>query len=213
MSKERLEIIDCPNCGQKSEFIVWDSLNGDLDPHAKQMLMNGSLFKFKCAACGHEANVGYDILYHDMSHQAMIYLVRPEMVEETKKMMEATSQKLPLTDNYRKRIVTDQNHLREKALIFDAGYDDRLIEIIKVFMFAEAYKRNQSIDLQNTYFYTEGNTMSVQFICEHPLMADLPIEMYEDMKKAFAEKLDKVDNQETLIDSFWAMRSLSAWKE
>jgi hypothetical protein len=68
--------------------MVWDSLNSDLDPDAKQKLLDGTLFQYKCEKCGHEASVAYDILYHDMKNNTMVYLVEHSVVEETKKYME-----------------------------------------------------------------------------------------------------------------------------
>ena len=44
MSKERIQKITCPECGQEIEMVIWDSLNGDLDPEAKAQLLNGTLF-------------------------------------------------------------------------------------------------------------------------------------------------------------------------
>ena len=39
-------------------------------------------------------------------------------------------------EGFSRRVVCDQNTLREKALIFDNGPDDRVIEIIKMISFA-----------------------------------------------------------------------------
>ena len=75
MSMERKETITCPECGHTQDFIIWQTLNGDLDPEAKQQLLDGTLFRFECNKCGHKSNVDYGILYHDMMHQAMIYYV------------------------------------------------------------------------------------------------------------------------------------------
>lgn len=75
MSMERKETITCPECGHTQDFIIWQTLNGDLDSEAKQQLLDGTLFRFECDKCGHKSNVNYGILYHDMRHQAMIYYV------------------------------------------------------------------------------------------------------------------------------------------
>ena len=69
MSLENKEIIKCPECGKENEFIVWQSLNGDLDPEAKQKLLDGTLFQFKCSGCGYESNVSYPTLYHDTARR------------------------------------------------------------------------------------------------------------------------------------------------
>ena len=83
MSKERRETVTCPECGNVQNFIVWQSLNGDLDSEAKQQLLDGTLFRFVCNKCGYTSHVDYNLLYHDMTHKAMIYYVKEEFVEQT----------------------------------------------------------------------------------------------------------------------------------
>lgn len=68
MSIERKEMIICPKCGHEQEFLVWQSLNGDINPEAKQQLIDGTLFHFECEKCGDKSNVDYSMLYHDMTH-------------------------------------------------------------------------------------------------------------------------------------------------
>jgi len=62
MSKEHTEIITCPECGKKSDFTVWDSLNTMIDPEEKEKIINGELFRFTCPECGFTTMVDYAIL-------------------------------------------------------------------------------------------------------------------------------------------------------
>lgn len=63
-----------------------------------------------------------------MTNQVMVYFVDEESVEETLATMNEAEKKINLEmPGYRKRIVTDQNALREKAIIFDQKLDDRVI--------------------------------------------------------------------------------------
>ena len=64
MSMERTESVTCPKCGKASDFIIWESLNADIDPEAQQQLIDGSIFHFTCPECGHKSNVNYGMLYH-----------------------------------------------------------------------------------------------------------------------------------------------------
>lgn len=83
MSRKRIKKITYPKCGHTQDYILWQSLNGDLNPEAKQELLNGTLFRFNCKNCGYESNVDYTILYHDMMHNAMVYYVDEDSVEQT----------------------------------------------------------------------------------------------------------------------------------
>lgn len=51
MSKHMKEQITCPECGKKSDFLIWESINTTLDPEMKQAVRDGSAFMFKCPHC------------------------------------------------------------------------------------------------------------------------------------------------------------------
>lgn len=160
MSKERKEIVTCPKCNKESDYIIWESLNGDLDPEAKKELMDGTLFQFNCPHCGHQCNVDYGMLYHDMAHQVMVYYVSEDSVEKTQKMFSDIDGKIGIPmPGYRKRIVTNQNALREKAIIFENELDDRVIELIKIFYLANAQERFPDANVEAAFFLIhDGNT-------------------------------------------------------
>ena len=80
MSLRRKKTVACPKCNKESDYLFWESLNGDLDPEAKTQLIDGTFFQFKCPHCGHECKVDYGMLYHDMAHQTMIYYVSENSV-------------------------------------------------------------------------------------------------------------------------------------
>lgn len=209
MSMEHKESITCPECGQKQDFIVWHSLNGDLDPEAKQRLLDGTLFHFKCDNCGHRSNVNYGMLYHDMTNQVMVYFVDEDSVEETLETMNDTEGKIGIPmPEYRKRIVTDQNALREKAIIFDQKLDDRVIEIIKLIYYSNASKQVPDANIDAVYFLVADDKYILQFIGDKTLSAEVPVEMYEKIKSDFAERLENAGDKEALVDMHWASEFL-----
>lgn len=209
MSMERKETITCPECGHTQDFIVWQTLNGDLNPDAKQQLLDGSLFSFECKKCGHKSNVDYGILYHDMTHKAMVYYVDEDSVEQTQATMVDVEKKIGFEiPGYRKRIVTDQNTLREKAIIFEHGLDDRVVEIIKLIYYADASKQFPEANITAVYFLIADDKYILEFIGDRPLSAEIPVEMYEELKSDFAERLDAADGKEVLINVDWASEFL-----
>lgn len=209
MSMERKETVTCPECGQEQDFIVWHSLNGDLDPEAKQRLLDGTLFRFECSNCGHRSNVNYGMLYHDMTNQVMVYFVDEDSVEETLATMNDAENKIGIPmPEYRKRIVTDQNALREKAIIFDQKLDDRVIEIIKLIYFSNACKQVPDANIVAVYFLVADGKYILQFIGDKPLSAEVPMEMYEKIKSDFAERLENAGDKEALVDIHWASKFL-----
>ena len=212
MSRKQKETITCPKCKQESEFIIWKSLNADINPEAKQNLLDGSLFNFECSNCGHKCNVDYGILYHDMKKQVMVYYVNESSVEKTKEMM-ADTKKLKGMEEYRNRIVTNQNALREKAIIFDNDLDDRIIEIIKLIYFANAHEQFPDANVTEIYFSVDEGKYFLDLIADSPMSTQIPDNVYDDIKKEFSERLNEDDSDETIIDMMWAANFIKDFAE
>ena len=73
MSSFRNIKITCPACNTEGTYMVWDSVNVDLDPELKSKVMDGSLFTWVCPNCKKSFNAPYSFLYHDMTHNFMVY--------------------------------------------------------------------------------------------------------------------------------------------
>ena len=73
MSSFRNIKITCPACNTEGSYTVWDSVNVDLNPELKSKVMNGSLFTWICPNCKQSFNAPYSFLYHDMTHNFMVY--------------------------------------------------------------------------------------------------------------------------------------------
>jgi hypothetical protein len=210
MSKERIEVIPCPKCGHEQNFTVFESLNGDLDPAAKMSLLNAELFKFRCGECEFETNVVYDILYHDMTHQAMVYLIPKNAVEEVTRMMDHADTAFGFgTSNYRKRIVFDQNALREKALIFDNGLDDRIMEIVKTFYLSNAREQFPDANIEAAYFFVKDGAYMLEFVGEIPLMTEIAVDFYAQVGMQYMNVFNDISANTYIIDANWAARVLN----
>ena len=136
MSMETKVMIECPSCGEKFETIRWKSLNAQLNPKEKEQLISGSIFHVTCTKCNEGFPIQYSMLYNDMTNKVMIQLALNENDEEEfKKSIKEMELRLPsmLSIAPQYRIVKNQNDLREKAMIFDCGLDDRVIELLKVY--------------------------------------------------------------------------------
>lgn len=210
MSMERIETIICPKCGQENKIIVWDSLNGDLDPEAKEKLLNGTLFRFKCTKCGYESNVEYNLLYHDMKNNVMVYLVHPDVVDKTIQEMINLEKTLPVKmRGYKKRVVCDQNELREKAIIFDNGLDDRVVEIIKFIYLIKVQQQFPEKVIEAVYMMFSDEKMTLHFFMGETKVIDIPKELYDGICKDFEEKLKEVGDSDFIVNINWVKKILS----
>lgn len=209
MSRKRKEKIICSKCGTENEVEIWGSLNCDLDLSAKQQLLDGTLFDFKCKQCGHEGRVNYPMLYHDMTHKIMIHFVPEDSVEDVcmqfTKSEELSGIKL---NGYTKRIVTNNKLLREKVIIFENKLDDRIIEIIKIIHFLHIRKQIPDANIEGIYFSISDGKYYLEFIGEKCFSTEVPLVTYEDAASRFAEKLN---NEEAIVvvNLAWAHKFLN----
>ena len=130
MSKTHIESIACPECGTTDDFTIYDSINISTDPELKESLLERELTTFICPNCRYEVQISSDLLYHDMRQNIFIWLKYPDGDEQPSIDPRAESV-LRIMEGYKCRLVTNLNDLIEKILVFDDGYDDLEIEVMK----------------------------------------------------------------------------------
>ena len=72
MSIAEPTLLDCPECGQTTEFMVWSSLNADVSPEARVRLLEGKINLFECEDCEKTFLINAPLLYHDMSRRFFV---------------------------------------------------------------------------------------------------------------------------------------------
>lgn len=111
----------CPKCGKEIEVKIWDSINADLNPEMKREILSGEFGKVICDNCNAVSYIQYPFLYHDMSGKYMI-----GVMSDYNCPMESE-----YPEGYILRTVDDLPQLVEKINIFDDGYDDVVMEVVK----------------------------------------------------------------------------------
>lgn len=220
MSEKKEQMIACPKCGKEIKIEVWDSIDIPYDMEQKEKVLKNTFFKVSCDTCNITFPIGYKCLYNDMEQKYLIWLA-PKMEEEEQKDIEEYNERLK-TDNrlrlaqggYIYRIVRNDNELREKVLIFDEGLDDRYIETMKM-VYVPKFKKDFAKDsrIMGMYFdkKEDGGYQWVVLLDNHqPMIADINMEIYEDMK----DKLKKIVEEKTAegfiqIDAPWAMEVMT----
>lgn len=207
MSMERKESVTCPKCGKVSDFIIWDSLNAEIDPDAQRQLIDGTIFHFTCPECGYKSNVNYGMLYHDMANRVMVHYVPEDAIDATIKTIYEVEEKMneidkKLRDGYRTRIVTSQNSLREKALIFKCGLDDRIIELGKLFLIAHAGQQHPDTEFSAVFFNENEGNYYFEFIGEQYMQAELPRSFYNKIAEELSDRFPKENT--FIVDLSWA---------
>ena len=123
----------CSSCGHVQEITAYTGINIAEEPDLKARVKDGSLFVWECPVCGRANLARYQTLYHDPQERIMIWMLPEGLIPEDKveaigRQIEASSEQ---TGEYVFRRVSDIGSLIEKVNIFDAGLDDRIIEMCK----------------------------------------------------------------------------------
>lgn len=213
MSSYTVEKITCPKCGCESDFMIWSSINTVLNPEMFEKVRTGEAFAFSCPKCGNIAGIDYACLYHQMDDEMMIYYVPdPDEVKKVYNMFQGNGKMSDMLGESQKkylyRIVQSKNELREKLFIFDAGLDDRAIEIIKIFYSQKLREDNPEVEIDEIRFESgENNEIGLVFINEGSVVASCQIgrDFYEIVMKEYITHMPNIREDEIIINWDWAV--------
>lgn len=209
MSQKSIKKITCPDCGQEADFTVWRSINTMLDPEMKEKVRTREAFSFRCPECGKVVNVDYGFLYHQMEDEMMIYYVSGEEdVEQVYDMFRGNGKMAEITEgmpsDYLYRIVRSQNELWEKLAIFDAGLDDRVIELAKLFYAGKYFSEHPEAESDVVYFRPEE--MELAFFREGKPVAtgSMSKDFYDMVAGEYIAGRLALREDDIIIDMDWA---------
>ena len=212
MSKHHIEKVTCPSCHHEGDFEVWDSINTVLDPAMKEKVLNQSIFLYTCPNCGETFRLNYPTLYHQMEDLVMIYLVPESEVEKTYEMFYGENALADYrTEKYLYRIVTSANQLIEKIKIFDAGKDDRIIELVKLLAADSILKNNPAIDFDELRFAVDDDGTNILVIINKgEITGAVDIDnMYEFASSHCNDFKDLRDDEDIVINREWILNKLA----
>jgi transcription elongation factor Elf1 len=84
MTMKSTRDVTCTNCGLKTEVVFWNTLNAQINPEDKQLLLEGKVNLFECPSCGHQAWLNTQMLFHDMEQEYVVYLFYPDQIDSPK---------------------------------------------------------------------------------------------------------------------------------
>lgn len=129
MSTQMSKDVGCPKCGAALRTQMWPGICVQENPALRARILDETIFDWKCPECGYTAQFVYPCLYHDRERKFMVYLV-PNGSEKEFQPVDV-NQKFPQLAPVTKRVVSSPAELKEKILIFEAGLDDRAVELVK----------------------------------------------------------------------------------
>jgi hypothetical protein len=157
MSKFKMEQLSCPRCNHAQEVPTWESINVTLNPQLKVDLFANRINTTTCGQCEYHSTLGKDLLYHDMELRVMIFerYSGHDIMDE----LEALKQHCAPSAfrDYRFRIVSSRRGLMEKILIFQDGFDDRVVELMKLSVISHAGDLDARDDQDVLLYYCGSN--------------------------------------------------------
>ena len=205
MSQSAMQEITCPKCGKKTSFLVWDSINTLQNPEMKEKVRNDEAFRFHCPECGAAAMLNYNFLYHQQEDKVLIFVNADG--SNCKEMEQILDQRGNAFDGYKKRIVMSYNEFKEKLLILDAGFDDRIVEIIKSSIWdnVDAHYKDKEID--EIYFATnEDGAHGFLFRKQGQMIASMEFDeaLYKAINDSALDRIEAASKNDLHINREWA---------
>ncbi len=206
MSIPRRMTANCSKCGKQLSVTVFESVNSDYADDIAMQIMSGDLFNVECPHCNFVSHLEYDILYHDLRHGAMIWVVHNNSPEYTKRVFKIRAmQKLPYKTS---RIVEDMNALKEKVSCLESNRDDKIIELCKVFTAYNLLSQHPEFEFRNAFYSAiSGKELIYLYDNENDeLCCELPEKAYDYLKNLFygSHYASQIDDNYPIIDYKWA---------
>ena len=211
MSKFRIEPMVCPQCEQRDTLRLWEEINAKEDVTAKSRLLDGSLFEYRCKKCGYSTGVAYNCIYKDDEKHFIVYFAADGDNEGMKAAMdriEEDANKMAVAGlkyNVRRRIVNDANTMREKVIIFEAGLDDRIIELMKILYVSAIRENRPEIAVVGCFFCIVDGQWRMEMLTAdgRAFGLDVQRELYGEFEKEYEALLS--ENRTYCVDAKYAI--------
>ena len=142
----------------------------------------------------------------------MIYLVPESEVEKTYEMFYGENALFDFrTEKYLARIVTSPNQLVEKIQIFDAGKDDRIMELVKLLATDSILKNDPDKEFDELRFAVDADGTNIFVIINKgEITGAVDIDnMYEFASSHCGDFKDLRDDDEIVINREWILNKLA----
>ena len=132
-----------------SDITVWNSITVKDSADLKEDLLKGRVNIFHCPTCSQVGLMPTPMLYHDEDKRLMMSfspcndpLLAKQLYDDIRKSSKESGE-LEKLEGYNLRFVTDFNARLEKILIFDAGLNDKAVEVIKLMILSQDIEKSE----------------------------------------------------------------------
>ncbi|MGM9937433.1 MAG: CpXC domain-containing protein [Candidatus Ornithomonoglobus sp.] len=219
MSINLKQSVKCPKCEHMSDVTVWSSITVKDSPDLKKDLLAGKVNIFRCPNCEQVGLMPHPMLYSDEDKRLMITfsptddaVVKQQLFEKVQSSSKESGE-LEKLEGYNLRFVSDYNELLEKILIFDNGFNDKAIEVIKLMILSQDIDKSEQ---RNCRFgkAENGNIefMIHDFIENQVYTSQVPLQTYNTIWQSLRESGVKSYSFDwEIVDGAYATRLLNGY--
>lgn len=212
MSVRLKEKVTCPKCGFQYEVECAPGVNGAADPDLKEQLLTGNAFVRVCPSCGVTTRLVYPVMYQDPKKGFAIYFL-PRTEKDRVERQGDMQGLLEGEDFARYRLVDDCLQLAEKIRLFDAGLDDRAMELFKAYTALSMMGKPEGGFVPDSMLYVDQTKDGrFSFLCvrdEENRQLTVPGDLYHEIASAAHGILgDEITSHFVMVDLLWALNTL-----
>lgn len=213
----------CPFCGRMFDYTLYPEIHIPGDTRLKKRVLNKTLFFPKCPHCGEMFKLKPGCMYRDENRKEM-FIVTDSPDREIVNMMKTGNIRFNdvRTDDdvldfmkglYTRRVVHDVDAFREKILLSDHNYDDRIVELMKLSLSGLLEKENHTPVYRIFLEDTAGNYLEFTAIMgSHAPFEYVTIKtearVYYQYRDKYLSRLGRPEEDEYIItDQKWAKES------
>lgn len=194
--------ISCPKCGRTIEIELWPQIDTDTEK-ALENIISGRLFDVGCE-CGFATQVQYPLSFEDKLHGVKLWYRPAEQAGEVQdEMNEASAAGLKC------RLTASLDAFSEKAAIFAAGLDDRMVEVMKLAAKAHLAEALSGADVEPIVFASVDGVHRLLFRYEGQTeYMDMDMGEYNEFSTIFGPMLELAGDTDFVVDRLWAAKFL-----
>lgn len=214
----------CPFCKKLFEYTMYPEIHIPGDSKLKKKILNKTLFFPTCSYCKEEIKLKPRCLYRNEDKKEMFVVTDDSAGTEFETMMKNGDVRFNdiHTDDdvvdfmkglYKRRVVRDVDSFREKILLSDNNYDDRIIELMKLSLSELLEKVNHTPVYRIFLEDTAGSQLEFTAI----MGSRAPFEyvtiktaakVYNQYRDKYLSKLGRAEEDEYIsTDQKWAAKS------
>lgn len=216
MSEIQLKI-ECKECKHTNVVPFNTMILSWKEPEKKKSMMDGSFFWGKCSKCGARIPIVHDCFYFDNVGKYVVAYAGSEIALRNAYGYfydyDAGAVDYLYEHDYMKRIVRTQLELKEKIHVFEDGMDDRIIELVKLYLFPNITERFGKARV----FYEGAGGKKLIFterggkILEHIDISDN--RHYNRLSSKYAKELIDIKSDGPEINRKWAVELVTKTKK